>query len=348
MGIFSNNFTTNSGVNIPVIEGYTFDNYGHYDIFMESLEDDQFILESMYIYDMNNIETSRAVAEAAENGEYDEHEARANRQYVMEASAKEFFSRIKAAIKKFFGKVLSWFKSIIDRVRSLGMDAEKFVNTYGARIKKARVGDGIKVSTYKWDTNELFKKEDVDVVETKIKSDDIVGVINRVFSSNMTEDQLDNAIEEAKENNTTTKVLASILGMSGDPSDEEINTHLSEMYRGKDGKSEQTIRSVTKYIDELKQVKGVINSLNKAKEKTTKMTNELIKAYDKAEDKVAGEHDGDELLSKKMSYARTNVQLYKAYESAVIKMSNAHIAALNEYVSFVKGVCLKAIKGVKA
>lgn len=349
MGIFSNK-PTYSGVDIPVIEGYTFDNYGHYDIFMESLEDDQLILEAMYIYDMNDIETSRAVAEAAEKGDDEEEEAKENKKSVMEASAKEFFTRIKEAIKKFFGKVMAWFKNIIDRVRAMGMDADKFVSTYKARIEKARVpADGIKVQSFDWKTDKLFATQDIDEINSMYDGIGPDVLIEKAFNGNMTEDQIDKAIEETRENNTTTKIIGEILDID-DPSDSEINDKLYEIFRGdgaKNGKKEITIKSIRQFIPTLKGVSNVTKNLNKVKEKATAVTNKIMKAYDKAEKKAADEHADDELLSKKLNLCSASAQTYKSMEQAIIKLANSQIAAINEYVSFAKSVCLKGIKGVK-
>jgi len=348
MGIFTNKATA-TDLEFELREGFEYGMNAHFDIFMESLDDDMLILESMYAYDMAEIEQSRIVAEAAEKGEEEEEAAKEEKSKVMEASAKEVFTKIKTAVQKFFKSVLSWFEGIINRVRAIAMNGEDFEKKFGAKVKEAKMSDPINVEGYKFDTDHLFDSKSVNEGKALSRHDFEIDVSVFFGSQFDTNEKLTKVEDEIKKSGTfeVYEMLGAVLGVnisSASDADEVLFDYFYGKGAKKNGKQKMNITKnmVLEYLNNLAKSTSMLKDLQKAKEVTKTEANAIIRGIDKAANE--SKKKDDPLESRRMGVVRLTIQCIKNAQTATIRMINVWSSALGAYVNFAKSVCLSAMR----
>lgn len=350
MGIFTNKaIATESEIEFELREGFEYGMNAHFDIFMESLDDDMLILESMYAYDMAEIEQSRIVAEAAEKGEEEEEAAKEEKSKVMEASSKEVFTKIKTAVQKFFKNVLSWFEGVINRVRSIAMNGEDFEKKFGDKVKASKMSDPINVEGYKFDVGHLFDSKSVFDTKSLSRNDfeiDVSVFFGSQFDSN---EKLSKAEEEIKKSGLfeVYEFLGAGLGItvnSASDADEALFDYFYGKGAKKDGKQKMTITKnmVLEYLGNIAKSTSMLKDLSKAKEVVKTEASAIIRGIDKAANE--SKKKNDDLESRRMAIVRLVIQSIKNAQTASIRMINVWSSALGAYVNFGKSVCLSAMR----
>lgn len=350
MGIFTNKaIATESEIEFELREGFEYGMNAHFDIFMESLDDDMLILESMYAYDMAEIEQSRIVAEAAEKGEEEEEAAKEEKSKVMEASSKEVFTKIKTAVQKFFKNVLSWFEGVINRVRSIAMNGEDFEKKFGDKVKAAKMSDPINVEGYKFDVGHLFDSKVVSDFKSLNRDSfdtDVSVYFGSQFDSN---EKLSKAEEAIKKTGyfEVYELIGESLGISvsdASAADEALFNYFYGSGAKKDGKKKMAITKsmVLEYLGNLAKSTSMLKDLQKAKEVTKTEASAIIRSIDKAANEAKKKDDS--LESRRMAVVRLVIQRVKNLQTANIRIINAWSSALGAYVNFAKSVCLSAMR----
>lgn len=352
MGIFTNKaIATESEIEFELREGFEYGMNAHYDIFMESLDDDMLILESMYAYDMAEIEQSRIVAEAAEKGEDEEKAAKEEKSKVMEASSKEVFTKIKTAVQKFFTSVLSWFEGVINRVRAIAMNGEDFEKKFGAKVKEAKMSEPINVEGYKFDVAHLFDSKVVSDFKSLSRDNfDInVGVyFSGRYNSNEKLTQAEDNIKKSKYFEVYGAIAYALdidINNASD-ADEALFNYFYGSGAKKDGKKKMAITKsmVLEYLGNLAKSTSMLKDLQKAKAVTKTEASAIIRNIDKAANEAKNENENDGLESRRMAVVRLVIQYVKNLQTANIRIINSWSSALGAYVNFAKSICLSAMR----
>lgn len=341
MAIFTNK-TDDVSVDfgIGVNESFEYGMNAHYDIFMESLEDDMLVLESMYQFDMAELAYARAATESVEEVE--------ETSVALEASVKEFYNRVKESVKAFFGKIIKWLTGIIDRVRAVTMDGAAFADKFADKVKNAKIpSGGLKVKGYNYNVEHLFDKGVANAFkETRADKKYAADIVAAAFRDSDPK-KLDAEISSTEAGDVYEYIALKVKSSASNSSeaDEDLHNYFYGAGSKRDGKVEITVKSVSGYLPYLKKSTGLVNDLKSAKTIVEKEGAALIRAIESgAKEAEKASKEKSAVVSKQMKLVSVAVQDAKNQQSANVRFINAWIGALKSYVGFAKSVCLAATR----
>lgn len=341
MGIFSNFYNlTESTVNVPTGDVYMAPTMESSDAAILEFADSLYkITAGLYIAD--SIMETRSVTESS----YDATP-------VLEATAKEIFQKIKAALINFWNKVKAWFKAVIDQIKALFMSGEKFVKTYATQIKeKASKNKSYKYKGYGYSIAKLDGavnsiRDKANKSSEKISSlPDFVSKLPKDSDEKVTASTLSTLWRNHFDTILCSDDSETIYkDITGEKNLSDMAEELAKIGRKGDvtkadiiGFSENSVDEMIKFIEGYK---NAISSINKDADTTDSTFNKLINAYDKTAKVVASKDSATAPgLTALVNATTTNVKtlLAIAQRASSVK-TTIYKEAYRTYVGALKGV----------
>lgn len=247
---------------------------------------------------------------------------------LVEGTVKDFFKRIKDALKKLWDKIVAWFKSIIENLKVMFSSGEKFIKKYEKAINEKK-DDKFEYTGFKYDMNALLT-----IPELPKSLDEVAKQIETNYED-LKDDEFD--VDEGKK-----EVLASTAatcGLSGIDSVDELKKELVSKLRGGDvAKSTFTFSSGNgkgQMIDLVKNHSKILKGINKYYTDFNNAMSKVIKACEKAENKVK-EGGNTTVFSKLVTVYKYGISLAQAVCSVRISIQKeaygACLATLKRFV----------------
>lgn len=310
MGLYSNNRTSLSDVEIPALEGYN-GNTGIATAMLEAAQDDLKFFDMIIARDFQEAEMNAA----GYTNESEEMEA------ITEGALGDAWKRLVEFFKKLLAKIKAIFSSIIAKINGVIIrDNKKLVEKY----KKAVLSKSLKDMKYKWakDKSDTLDVEAVKSIYNKAKVK-----INTASSTEALRKYLDEIEDEILE-----QMYGAAVGQNSVSAGEfakEAHNYLfdevEEMDEGADAKKTEVMSFLTTCKKEL-------DILSNAQKKEEKLISEEIKSYDKLASEYAKDVPGkdgsvDETKERKLAKQNALYRIGTKYQTVIMAVNRELINA---------------------
>lgn len=322
MGIFNNNSYSNT-VEVPVLEGYGFEQNGEMRIVREGYQDQLEVIKAIHSLDMADMGARKAVKEGAST--YDA-------EVVLEGAMSNAWTKIKEFFQKLMTKLKSYFAALVRMFDAMTKSTKAFVTKYEAKLKALKNLSGFKYNMFEYENEKIDNDKTADVFAN-------VNAYIESLGSGVNVDDKEDIIDT---------IRGKIIG-SSKVSLDDFNEELFGYFRKgakNEGDKEDLDVSIFNIISIVKASKAASIS-QKAESAVVKEFNKKIKeieGFEKEKVTAVGKSSSEQRggLEEALKIEQAKLSVYNEAKNEALKFYRAWASVIKERDSVYKSICLKA------